>query len=303
MANYTTLPEEQSWIAYLRARLPYSFKRIEEQRAGRERRFVLSEPEPDLGTEYHNFWRRGNVYYVSSLILDRHGLSDFWSQHIVAAEHGLLQGAVQGGYPWDWPPHTFFNVIQMEKVWQFALENHIDRERVVMTSCVQTVELCLKAIQAHVAYRQHREFSFRAGHHVERLYRDLPDSLREELIAESRAFAEDYSTHRARLSSDIDDLMRFEQQVDWAAIRKDTLDSAYTVFLDGTDPGGMDLSEDWLDRAMSETRDGEYHRYSPDESKDGYPDQQIAYGLTLGRFLYEHLFPVSLRGWASGRSP
>ena len=299
MTSYTGLPEEESWIAFLRTRLPYSFKRIAEQHTGAERRFVLAEPEQGLGSEYHNFWRRGNVYYVSALVLDRHGLSDFWRRHIDFAELGVLRSSPQRGtLPSDWPAQSFFNVIQIEKVWQFAQENPIDRERVVMTNCVQAVELCLKAIHSHATYREYGEFSFPAGHDVQKLYGNLPDPLRKELDAESRAFARNYSTYRARVAKHLNEL-GIGQQVDWAAIRQRVRDNAYTVFLDGTDPGRGELSADWLDRAVGETRDLKYHRYSPDESLDEYPVQQIAYGLLLGRFLYEHVFPVSLLRRAS----
>ena len=51
-------------------------------------------------------------------------------------------------------PIRFYNSMQMEKVWRFAQENHLDRERVMMSNVIQGVELCLKAISTHASYRE-----------------------------------------------------------------------------------------------------------------------------------------------------
>ena len=50
---------------------------------------------------------------------------------------------------------------------------------------------------------------------------------------------------------------------------------------------------------MDALRDLVYHRYSPDEGADPYPVEPIEAGLILGRFLYEHLFPVPSAGRGS----
>ena len=66
--GYCDLRIEDTWMDYLRTRLPYSFNRIEKKRSGPSRHYVLSEPVLLMGTlaaERHNFWRRGNVYYMS----------------------------------------------------------------------------------------------------------------------------------------------------------------------------------------------------------------------------------------------
>lgn len=297
MTDYFALPTQCSWIEYLRGRLPYSFKSLKEQRQRYRRRFILSDPELNLGSDYHNFWRRGNIYYMSALMLDRYILSDFWREQIQSVELGLFKGARQAGrVPPDFSPTSFYNVIQMEKVWRFARQDNLNRERVVMTNCVQAVELCLKAILSHVAHHQSGEFVFDAGHDVKALYRELPKSLQDELSVESRKFAKTYAKLRSRVSAEMVDLdeNRFSQDIGWTSIRKGILDDEYTVFLDGTDPGRRELDDDWLESALNETLDGEYHRYSPEETRDEYPVQQISFGLMLGRFLYEHLFPVRL---------
>ena len=46
--SYGDLPVEDTWIEYLRTRLPYSFNCIEEKVSGRSRHFVLSEPIQEL---------------------------------------------------------------------------------------------------------------------------------------------------------------------------------------------------------------------------------------------------------------
>ncbi len=37
-----------------------------------------------------------------------------------------------------------------------------------------------------------------------------------------------------------------------------------------------------------------YHRYAPLRGRDEYPTRPIYLGLILGRFMYEHLFPVDV---------
>ena len=66
--SYYDLRVEKTWLDYLRTRLPYSFNRVEEKGSGQSRHFVLSEPVLLTGFnagERHNFWRRGNIYYMS----------------------------------------------------------------------------------------------------------------------------------------------------------------------------------------------------------------------------------------------
>ena len=56
--SYGDLPIEDSWIEYLRTRLPYSFNCIEEKVTGRSRHFVLSEPvflTGEFAAERHNY--------------------------------------------------------------------------------------------------------------------------------------------------------------------------------------------------------------------------------------------------------
>ena len=77
--SYYELKKEDSWVDYLRTRLPYSFKQIEVRDRGQNRHFVLSEPALETGpfaAEYHNYWRRGNVYYMSGKLLDYHSMSE-----------------------------------------------------------------------------------------------------------------------------------------------------------------------------------------------------------------------------------
>lgn len=134
-----------------------------------------------------------------------------------------------------------------------------------------------------------------AGHDVAELYRNLPDSLRAELLEESRSFAHGYAQFRSGISGIVNTDRQLAGQVNWSEIRRAIFENSYTAFLDGTDPGRAQLGDDWLERALRETRNGEYHRYSPEESRDEYPVRPIHSGLMLGRFFYEHLLPVPLR--------
>ncbi len=88
-------------------------------------------------------------------------------------------------------------------------------------------------------------------------------------------------------------------------------ESAYTAFVNSNDPGVGDkyLHEGWFKEALNQVKLIEepgditrYFRYAPHEDKDELPTDLIHWTLLLGRFLYEHLFPVprSLNGPLSG---
>ena len=86
--DYFSVGVEDTWIEYLRKRLPYSFRRVEGTagEGGRRngRQFVLAEPVLLTGMsapEYHNYWRRGNVYYMTGILLDRANMQDIWQAY------------------------------------------------------------------------------------------------------------------------------------------------------------------------------------------------------------------------------
>ena len=74
----------------------------------------------------------------------------------------LLTSAPGTQYSWPRDIFAFYNSMQMEKVWGFAQDNHLDRERVMMTNVIQAVELGLKAIMTHAAFRETCCFKFGA---------------------------------------------------------------------------------------------------------------------------------------------
>ena len=78
-------------------------------------------------------------------------------------------------------------------------------------------------------------------------------------------------------------------------------ESAYTAFVNGNDPGvgNRYLHEGWLEEALDQVQLVEqpgditqYFRYAPHEDEDELPTDLLHWILLLGRFLYEHLFPV-----------
>ena len=72
-------------------------------------------------------------------------------------------------------PRDVFNALQLEKLWAVVTDDHLDRERAVMTNVTQAIEFCLKAIQTHAAYRETGEFAFTEGHDLEKIYKSLPE--------------------------------------------------------------------------------------------------------------------------------
>ena len=203
--------------------------------------------------------------------------------------------------------------MQMEKVWAFPQDNILDRERVVMTNVTLAVELCLKAITTHASFRETKCFKFNAGHNLRELYDSLPPSLREEITENSNTSAKDYMAFRTEVEADIQKIRTslLQQQTDpnaiqqaekeWNQIAKRIRESHYTAFVNSQDPGADDkyLREGWFNEALEQTKAFEgpadisqYFRYAPHEDKDDLPTDLIHWVLLLGRFLYEHLFPV-----------
>ena len=315
--SYYDLNIEKTWMDYLRTRLPYSFNRVEEKGNGPHRHFVLSEPVLLTGlhaAERHNFWRRGHIYYMSGKLLDYDSMSEIGEGYRMAEILQLWTGS--GSAPYHWPSNAFafYNSLQMEKVWGFAQDSHLDRERVMMTNVILALELCLKAVSTHASFRQTCSFKFNAGHDVAKLYAALPDSLRDEIAAESEVFAKEYVAFRANVEADILRIFgrrpspqhfhpnRNEQaEAEWNELARRIRESTYTAFVNSNDPGigNKYLHEGWLDEALDQVKligepgdISQYFRYAPHEDKDELPTDLIHWILILGRFMYEHLFPV-----------
>ena len=314
--SYADLRFEDSWIDDLRIRLPYSFNRIEEKKSRHSRHFVLSEPvflTGGLAAERHNFWRRGNVYYMSGKLLDYHSMTEVNQAYRTLEAEQLVTGGFQTLHRWPSNPFALYNSMQMEKVWGFAQDNILDRERVVMTNVTLAVELCLKAVMTHANFRETNCFKFNEGHNLSKLYDSLPSPLRAEISEKSHAFAKGYVAFRTEVEADIRKIWasRFQQKADpdailqakveWNQIAKRIRESPYTAFVNDNDPGADDkyLHEGWFKEALAQTKLAEkpddvsiYFRYAPEKDKDELPPDLIHWVLLLGRFLYEYLFPV-----------
>ena len=315
--SYYDLTAEDNWIDYLRARLPYSFNRVEEKAGGPSRHFVLSEPvllTGEFSADRHNFWRRGNVYYMSGKLLDYYSLSEIGESYRTAEAIQLLTDSGIAQHRWPTNAFSFYNSMQLEKVWGFAQGNHLDRERVMMTNVILAVELCLKAVSTHAAFRQVGSFRFDAGHDVAKLYASLPNSLQDSIAAESEEFAKEYVQFRANVEDTIRRI--FERrpswsrahpnrkelaEAEWNALAKQVRESTYTAFVNSNDPGAGNgyLHEGWLQEALNQVKlieepgdVSQYFRYAPHEDEDKLPTHLIHWVLLLGRFMYEHLFPV-----------
>ena len=313
VASYFDLECENTWIEYLRTRLPYSFKPTPPVRRNRRRHFALQEPERHteaLGSEHHNFWKRGNVCYMMGKLLDCQSMSDIWRAYRMQIIVRELRGSDRVEDLMHLNPHLYYNSMQLEKVWGFALDNHLDRERVLMANIMLSLELCLKAIMTHANFRESGQFKFDAGHDIVRLYEDLPESLRDEISTESTSFAKDYMGFRREVEDDVKKLqaMKRERMADHNVGQQEIADwdghlatrirtSSYTAFVNSNDPGAV-IDESWFQQALDATRElhgfcdiSQYYRYAPARDSDELPIEQIHSGLLLGRFFYEHLFP------------
>ena len=315
--SYFELENEETWMDYLRTRLPYSFNRVKEKGSGNSRHFELSEPVLLTGfseAERHNFWRRGQIYYMSGKLLDYYSMPQIGNYYRTAEVMQLLTDSGIAKYRWPLDPFTFYNSIQMEKVWGFAQGNNLDRERVMMTNVMLALELCLKAVSTHASFRKKGTFRFNAGHDVAKLYAALPDSLRDEIIAESAAFAEEYAAFRAKVEADVRKIFgrwsspsgaqpnwKQQAEAEWNELARRIRESTYTAFVNSNDPGQGNkyLHDGWFEEALSQVERigdpgdiSQYFRYAPRKDKDELPVDLIHWILLLGRFMYEHLFPV-----------
>ena len=92
--------------------------------------------------------------------------------------------------------------------------------------------------------------------------------------------------------------MNNKAQAEWGQITDRIRASAYTAFVNSNDPGDYNtgrLVRGGLERfkTVKESKGlSLYFRYAPQQDRDELPIDLIAHVLLLGRFLYEHLFPV-----------
>ena len=315
--SYYDLKDGKTWMDYLRTRLPYSFNLVEERRSSQSRYFELSEPVLLTGfnaAERHNYWRRGQIYYMSGKLLDYYSMCQVGQSYRTAEVVQLLTDSGIATHRWPSDPGTFYNSMQMEKVWGFVQANNLDRERVMMTNVILAVELCLKAVLTHASFREMGSFRFNAGHDVAKLYAALPDSLQDEIVTESEVFAKEYVAFREKVQADIPRIAgrhpspsdaqpnrKAQAEAEWNELARRIRESNYTAFVNSNDPGmgNKYLHEGWLEEALNQVKlieepgdISQYFRYAPHKDKDELPIDLIHWILLLGRFMYEHLFPV-----------
>lgn len=319
--SYETLPVEDSWVEYVRTRLHYSFRHIEEKRRGgrRIRYFKLSDPflqsDWNLSAIYHNFWRRGMLFYSAGKLLDYYALDQIAQGYRVAEAKNLMNGGFVSPLGLGMKTLAIYNAMQLEQVWAYLRGNNIDRERVLATDVLLGVELCLKSVTIHANWRDTGRFEFDVGHDVVELFEALPDPLRAEILAESEVFAQAYGQFRSEIESTTREAPflnrsttldsggdRVRKIKEWNDLGRRIRGSNYTAFVNSNDPSVNGGAHGWLLGVLNEmrkTRDefgdlSQYFRYAP-RSNDGdlFLGTAVLNGvLLLGRFLYEHLFPV-----------
>lgn len=300
MTDYIALPKEDTWIAYLRTRLPYSFGRIDAKRVKGVRTYILSQPitQSHRWAGYHNFWLRGHVYYAVAKLIDVQHLPLYFKDFRISHTDELrskFAGQIErlGKFPID-----VWNALQFEKLWDVVVDDVLDRERVVMTNMTQGIELCLKAVKTHAQHRETGVFSFNDGHNLKAIYDSLPEALQQEILAGSVVFARDYEKYRRSADATVSKL-RIGHGLNvhvWKKIADVINQTSYTALMNANDPwcaGNIGCQpEDWFESAIEGIGDITDHRYSPRQDKDEYPPVRIHRGLMLGRFMYEHLFPL-----------
>ena len=319
--TYATLPPEDTWVEYLRTRLPYSFKRVEEIPS--RRRYRLDEPEliqdAPFSTPYHNYWKRGNAFYAAGKIADYHQLlsageaitkymkeGEAVSKHVAEPLSSRLYGPALTRIHYS--SDEVWNLLQIVKMWKPVQECTLERERAAMSSVSFAIELCLKEVMAHARYYEDGEFTFDATHDICQLYSSLPQSLQGEMLQESERFAHDYSAYRQQIKKRLHQIRDSHgvmlEPHRWGTLRQQWLqlielmeNSTYTAY--GNNDPCPRPGADWLPKVLADLAQiegmdrGTYFRYAPFHDTDRLPVKEtIDSTLTLGRFLYEHLFPV-----------
>ena len=143
-------------------------------------------------------------------------------------------------------------------------------------------------------------FACAAGHDLKVLYDSLPIDLRHELHCESVEFADKFRDFTEVIK---DAVSRFSRSPFappdpdiWKRLKDHIDEFPYSSFVNVNDPASVEAlgctPENWFETAIDSIEGITYHRYSPFQGKDEYPTTPIHRGLMLGRFVYEHLFPV-----------
>ena len=222
--------------------------------------------------------------------MDTHNLSELWISHRRLLAERTLYGGNTVALGLLTALHNY-NAMVLEKLWAPMQENHLDRERVVMTNVCQAVELCLKAVKTHAAYRECGTFWFDGDHDVKGTYDSLPETLKQAILTASRSFVKLYTAFRKAVEEDMKRL-KSGCAGNWEVVGNRVDSNTYTAILGANDPPV--ISDGWFEEAirLMHTHNSTYHRYSPKHGFDEYPVEPIHSGLILGRFLYEHLFPI-----------
>ena len=301
--SYFDLEKEGNWIEYLRVRLPYSFRKIEQKKD----EYILEEPfmanyeEIPFSADYHNYWQRGSVYYFSAVLLDHHYLSDIWMNYLGKIARMISRQQIDIDSPWD-----IYEAVQMKHMWHIVQSNVLDRERSAMTNMMTAIELCLKAVKTHAEYSENGKFLFEKGHDLWDIYESLPRELRMEIEGEVGKFLRNYGEHCEYIRNELSSLPSIMSRISMSSdqiisvqrkfinIIERMNNSNYTFLRNSPVPKKLsdDSAVNWFRDALKSANDISYHRYSPDHGQDIYPVTPTLNGPMIGRFFYEHLFPV-----------
>ena len=293
--DYYSLDIEERYIPYIKTRLPYGFKNYT-KRSLKEGKYKVFNPTTEFNVARYNYWLQGDMFYKTGLLLDRAWLLEYVKQfvNVKLGVSKMFRHQVPVDYS-EWTEAN--NLLQLNKIRKYSVgKDHIRRERTLMTYIIHSLELCLKAIQIHVSYREQEKFLFDKGHDIKEMYNRLPESLKDEIEEESKRFPAIYSRHIDKVSS-YHELLRehsykngcMDERLYSIASDLQNLieESNYTVFLDGTNSPAP-KNEDWFSEALEDCGSNEYFRYIQDD----LPTDIIRNGLLLSRFFYEHLFPT-----------
>lgn len=289
LPEYDQEDEGNNWIEYLYPRLMYSFKKIKKN----HNEFTLFEPEKIVKGDsvFHNFFQRGYIFYATGKMIDIPSLSKYFGFYRGYSSQLEMRSLLFLS--------DYFNAMQLEKMRFHVEKNHFDRERVAMTNICQAIEFCLKALQVHAGYWETRKFSFKEGHNCNKLFKNLPEGLQSELKDQSKDFCRCYKENVRKVNTELEKLENEflnnmnnrNHRLDWDGVGTRVESNPLSYILYANDPVLND--EGWFIEAIENLPDSKDYKYGPTTgiTEDVPKVKPIHYGITLGRFFYEYLFP------------
>ena len=296
------------WLTFTREHIATSYKKLDQQKnCG-----VFSEPVGDVddsffGNTYINFHDLGATFYTAAKLLDDYRLIEIMDKYRFNCEvtdrftYDKL-GDIQLQFaPTKDQREDLIAAVQYEHLLRLFNQRRVNAERFITTNMRHATELCLKALAAVANNRLDKRYTFPWTHSLIAIYEKLPKDLRREIEAELPKFADAYAKQAQEMTAMRRQICEGGTLVSISKSREFVINhvvallnnNSYTSF-ENNEPDSLNVDGQWLVEALRKGPSFDDHRYGPKQGPDEYPSVWVNNALILGRFFYEHLFPVSI---------